>query len=175
MPLAKLNFIHYQVMRTAFIILTASLALTFSATSCKDDTPWKSENEESEIVSGGGENNQTGNTEEDANSGVDHPQGGETGDNQNNGGLEGPVSIGDETVYTGVAEWTGPKADDASSDVAGSDSDIYWEACSWNDIVTVVYDGSTATVTSNNDKIITNVAGAHVTIDLETNSRSIVT
>lgn len=161
-------------MRTGFTLLAALVALSMTILSCKDDTPWKSEKNESEIISGDEDNNQNGNTSSGEDTGDEDPKQGETDDNQNTGGggLEGPVTVGDETVYTGVAAWTGPKADDSASDIAGSDSDIYWEACTWNDIVTVIYDGSTASVTKTNDKIISNVSGAHVTIDLETNSVS---
>ncbi|MGM9737577.1 MAG: carbohydrate-binding domain-containing protein [Candidatus Cryptobacteroides sp.] len=161
-------------MRTGFTLLSALVALSMTILSCKDDTPWKSEKNESEIISGDEDNNQNGNTSSEEDTGDEGPQQGETDDNQNSGGggLEGPVTVGDETVYTGVAAWTGPKADDSGSDVSGSDSDIYWEACTWNDIVSVIYDGATASVTKTNDQIINNVSGAHVTIDLETNSIS---
>ncbi len=92
----------------------------------------------------------------------DEPQSGEVVDGK-----------GDETLYTGVSAWTGTKAtDSASAAVHGTSEDIYWENNSWNDVVTVVYDGTKATITKTNAKILTYSTGAHVTVDMQTNSNS---
>ncbi|MGM9742710.1 MAG: carbohydrate-binding domain-containing protein [Candidatus Cryptobacteroides sp.] len=148
------------------------LALSMALLSCKDDTPWnnvadagKDGQEQTENVSGGDEGTPSGQEGEQG-------SGSDTGGETSGGGLTEPVVPGDESVYTGVAGWTGPVADDASADIAVNDSDIYWEACDWNDVITIIYDGATANVTNTNSKILTDISGAHVTVDLQTNSVS---
>ncbi len=75
-----------------------------------------------------------------------------------------------EVTVIEVEPYNGEKADDASKDIAGSDEDYYWEANDWSNTVTVVYNGTDATVTSTSKKILTYQTGAHVTIDMATNS-----
>lgn len=73
-----------------------------------------------------------------------------------------------------ITEWDGQKADDAAMDIIGSNEDIYWEANGFGGsgsvTVSVVYSGSTATVTSSDASVIYYVDGAYVTIDMLTNS-----
>ncbi|MDE6368444.1 MAG: carbohydrate-binding domain-containing protein [Muribaculaceae bacterium] len=71
-----------------------------------------------------------------------------------------------------IAPWDGEKADDASSDnVDTTNDDIYHEANSFTEKVTVIYDGSTARVIlDENSKIKYFTDGAYVTIDMLTNS-----
>jgi hypothetical protein len=69
-----------------------------------------------------------------------------------------------------ITAYDGTKATDASRDVVGDDADFYWEANSFSTTVKVVYDGNKATVESSSNKVITNVDGAYVTVDMLTNS-----
>ncbi len=71
-----------------------------------------------------------------------------------------------------ISAWDGTTADDASADVPGTDADIYHEANSFTNIVTVTYSGTSATVECANTRILSYVSGAHVVIDAQTNSVS---
>ena len=74
----------------------------------------------------------------------------------------------DSTIY----DYDGTLANDADKDIVGTDTDFYWEANTFSNIVNITYNGSTATVTSSNNKIITDTNGAYVTVDFQTNSVS---
>ena len=73
-----------------------------------------------------------------------------------------------------IIGWDGQKADDAATDIAGADEDIYWEANGFGDndgvTVNVVYSGSSATVTTSDTSVGYYTDGAYVTIDMLTNS-----
>lgn len=69
-----------------------------------------------------------------------------------------------------IAPYTGETADDASDDIVGADEDVYWEANTFSSVVTVVYDGTSATATSSDSRIICHTEGAYVTVDMLTNS-----
>lgn len=88
----------------------------------------------------------------------------------NSGGDDGDTPDFDPTI-TG---WDGQKADDAASDVVGTDEDIYWEANTFGGnggvTVTVAYSGSSATVNTSDNSVICYTDGAYVTIDMLTNS-----
>lgn len=75
--------------------------------------------------------------------------------------------------YT-ITEWDGQKADDVAMDIVGSDENIYWEANNFGDgeavTVTVVYSGSSVTVTTSDASVGYYTDGAYVTIDMLTNS-----
>lgn len=71
-----------------------------------------------------------------------------------------------------IVAWEGETADDAASDVVGTDKDFYHELNTFSNTVTVVYNETTATVTSSNPQINTYVSGAYVTVDMQTNSVS---
>ncbi|MCC8114714.1 MAG: carbohydrate-binding domain-containing protein [Bacteroidales bacterium] len=68
-----------------------------------------------------------------------------------------------------ISAWDGQKATDSASDAVGSDKDFYHELNTFSNTVTVTYSGSSATVSSTNSQILTNVTGAYVTIDMATN------
>lgn len=86
-------------------------------------------------------------------------------------GNEGNSSDGDSPSFdSAIADYDGSLATDAASDVVGTDEDLYWEANDFTNVVKVVYNGNTATVTSTNSSVISHVSEAHVTIDLLTNS-----
>ncbi len=69
-----------------------------------------------------------------------------------------------------IDDYDGETADDASDDVVGTDEDFYWEANTFTNTVNITYNGTTATVASDNEDILYHVQGAHVTIDMQTNS-----
>ncbi len=74
------------------------------------------------------------------------------------------------TVDDSIPGWDGVLANDAADDVVGDDEDFYWEANDFSTKVTIIYDGSSATVESDSEKILYDVQGAYVTIDMQTNS-----
>lgn len=91
-------------------------------------------------------------------------------DNSQPNSTEGNASDGDSPDFDAtIAEYDGETADDASNDVVGSDEDIYREANTFSDTVKVVFSGTTATVTTSNSNILTNVSNAYVTVDMQTN------
>ena len=69
-----------------------------------------------------------------------------------------------------ITAWNGETASDAALDAAGTDADMYHEANSFSNVVTVTYNGASATVESSNNAITSNIAGAYVAIDMLTNS-----
>lgn len=87
-----------------------------------------------------------------------------------NGSDDGDAPDFDPTIIG----WDGQKADDAATDIAGADEDIYWEANGFGDnggvTVNVVYSGSSATVTTSDTSVGYYTDGAYVTIDMLTNS-----
>ncbi len=85
----------------------------------------------------------------------------DTGNGSDDGSTGGDSSIKD---------WDGEKADDAANDTVGSDEDLYWEANDFSTTVTVTYNGTSAAVATDSDKVLYDVQGAHVTIDMLTNS-----
>lgn len=94
-----------------------------------------------------------------------------TGDNvQQQGTTEGNASDGDSPDFDStISDYDGETADDATNDVVGSDEDIYREVNTFSDTVKVVYSGTTATVTTTNSGILTNIHNAYVTVDMLTN------
>lgn len=71
-----------------------------------------------------------------------------------------------------ITAWDGEKADDAGLDIVGTDADFYHEANSFTSTVTVVYNGSSVSVETSNDKILHHASGAYVTVDMQTHSVS---
>lgn len=69
-----------------------------------------------------------------------------------------------------IDEYNGETADDASNDVVDTNEDLYWEANTFTNTIDIVYEDTTATVVTNNNDILYYTAGAHVTIDMQTNS-----
>ncbi len=70
-----------------------------------------------------------------------------------------------------IDDYDGETADDAASDVAGTDPDIYWEANDWTKTVTVTFSTTgDADVDVSDDDILYNVSGNYVTVDMLTNS-----
>ncbi len=69
-----------------------------------------------------------------------------------------------------LSQYDGRTATDADMDAVGTDEDLYWEANSFTDEVRVTFSGDGATVETSNGKILSDVQGAYVTIDMLTNS-----
>lgn len=73
---------------------------------------------------------------------------------------------------TQILPYQGQTADDSAEDKVGTDADIYWEANNFTHTVNINYSGATATVDSDFADIVSYVNGAHVVIDMLTNSVS---
>lgn len=66
-----------------------------------------------------------------------------------------------------IAEWDGTVADDIAADVTDpADEDSYWENNQWEQVVTVTYTGTTATVTGHKSPVRFTTDGAHVNLSL---------
>ena len=86
----------------------------------------------------------------------------------------------DSSVNTTITEYSGDKASDITSDkVDWSADDIYWEAnaatsgdasTAFTDKVYVTFDGTSAKVSGSNAQILSVINGAHVVVDMQTNS-----
>ncbi len=74
------------------------------------------------------------------------------------------------TIDSTITDYDGELADDKADDVVGTDEDFYWEANTFSNTVDIVYSSSGATVTVSNSNILYDINGAHVTIDMLTNS-----
>ena len=117
-------------------------------------------------------NEKDGNEEredEEKDNGENEENGG--GDDQNNGG-----SIVDDGTRPApnydIAPWEGAVATDGGNDSAGSDTDIYHEANNFTQLVVVRYNGSSASISTTSADIKSYTDGAHVTIDMTSNSVS---
>ena len=148
-----------------------------------EETP---ENGDDETTESGDEENKSGeddttdegkndeNNEDDPNAGGDNTN--NDGDDPDAGGDDnqdgGNTDVDNPGVNTNITPWSGAWATDGGRDVVGSDTDFYFEANSFSNLVVVTFNGSTATVESSNSAIKTNISGAYVTIDMLTNSVS---
>ena len=143
--------------------LLSLLAILFFIVACSPDiTVLPSEDPDTEVDGGGDEDN-TGN---------ENTEGSEDdGNDENNGNPTQPDQSSDEEIVPNgdIDPWTGAVADDASSDIVGSDSDLFVELNNFGKRVVVRFDGTTATVENSNSSIISHISGAYVTIDMTTN------
>lgn len=73
---------------------------------------------------------------------------------------------------TQIFPYQGQTATDADQDIVGTDEDIFWEANKFKNKVTITYSGETASVDTESSDIISHINGAHVVIDMLTNSVS---
>ena len=75
-----------------------------------------------------------------------------------NGMGNGNGSVSDDgdipTFDATISEWNGEMAEDAHLDVVGTDKDFYYELNTFTNRVTITYNGSTATIEQNNDKML---------------------
>lgn len=96
----------------------------------------------------------------------DQPPGGEVPGEP--GSSDGDVPSFSTTIYP----YQDQLATDADKDIVGTDADIFWEANTFNNKVKIVYAGGNATVETTNPDILYHVDGAHVAVDMMTNSVS---
>ncbi len=99
-------------------------------------------------------------------------QGFNNGNGNSNGSASSAIESLQPTFNATIASYDGTTAQDADADIVGNDTDLYWEANTFSNIVNVNFDGATASVQSTNSAIITNVSGSYVTIDFQTNAVS---
>ena len=71
---------------------------------------------------------------------------------------------------TPIGPYDGERADDAASDAAGTNEDIYWEANTFNKMVTLHYSETGVKIENSDSKIKTYTNGAHAVVDFGTNS-----
>ena len=87
-----------------------------------------------------------------------------------------PQGGGDEGVTPPIVDGTiipynGELASDGDMDIVDNDNDsIFWEANEWKNEVTINYSDTGTTVTKSNENIVYYQEGAHVVLDLLTNS-----
>lgn len=96
------------------------------------------------------------------------------GDNPGMGGNGSPgFNDGDIPDFDrDIKPYSGQLADDAANDIVGDNADIYWEANKFKKKVTVRFDGQSASIESDSDDILSHMDGAHVVIDMLSNSVS---
>lgn len=119
--------------------------------------------------------NESDNIVEDDNE-VENNEDNTPSDNNNNSNEDGennPDENGNDNgnepapdVDLSIESWSGDWATDRGSDVVGSDKDFFYELNTFNNRVTVTYNGSSATVESNNSSIKSHISGAYVALDM---------
>lgn len=88
------------------------------------------------------------------------------------------VGPGNNAAYSPVPDFDSaiepfdPDIRATDSYTPGSDNDIYWQANNFKATVDIVYDGATATATSSSNKITVDVSGAHVAVDVTTDTKT---
>ena len=68
-----------------------------------------------------------------------------------------------------IPSYNGELASDASSDIVGTDNDIYWEANSFPNVLTITYNGESVDIDNPTTDILTYNDGSYVTVDFSTN------
>ena len=124
--------------------------------------------EENEDPENGEENEDPENGEENE----DPEKGSEEEDNNDNGDSDTPTDVTEPDADTSISRWTGLWATDAGRDVVGNNSDFFHELNTFDNIVTVRFNGSSAVVEKSNSSINTHIDGAYVTLDMQSNSVS---
>lgn len=71
-----------------------------------------------------------------------------------------------------IQPYDGQLANDRDKDIVGTDKDIYWEANNFSTKLTIVYSGNNVTINNPTTDIICYNEGAHVVVDMLTNSVS---
>ena len=101
-------------------------------------------------------------------------KGDEENENENENGNGG--SIVDDVTRPSpnfdIAPWEGTAANDSSNDIVGTDEDLYHEVNNFTQLVVVRYNGSSASFSTTSADIKCYTNGAHVTIDMASNSVS---
>ena len=65
-----------------------------------------------------------------------------------------------------ITAWSGAWATDSGYDVVGTDKDFFYELNTFSNRVTVIFNGNTASVESNNSSIKSYITGAYVGLDM---------
>lgn len=153
--------------------LLSLLAILFFVMACSPDITFLPSEDPDTEVDGGGDEDNTGNenTEGSENENTEGEGSEDDGNDENNGNPTPPDQGYEEEIVPNddIELWTGAVADDASSDIVGSDSDLFVELNNFGKRVVVRFDGTTATVENSNSSIISHISGAYVTIDMTTN------
>ena len=153
--------------------LLSQLAILFFVVACSPDITFSPSEDPDTEVDGGGDEDNTGNenTEGSENENPEGEGSEDDGNDENNGNPTQPDQGSEEEIVPNgdIEPWTGAVADDASSDIVGSDSDLFVELNNFGKRVVVRFDGTTATVENSNSSIISHISGAYVTIDMTTN------
>ncbi len=150
-----------------------------------DNTPTEQPNTPNE-----GDNYAENENEEENNNEDNTPSDGDNSEDENNGNNETTPPSGDENEngdesnddgdddeggYSGepapdadlsITAWNGEWATDVGNDTVGTDKDFFYELNTFNNTVVVTYNGSTASVASNNSSIKSYVTGAYVALDM---------
>ena len=122
----------------------------------EDNTP--SEGDGSNTDDGNNENENDPSTGDEGNEGNEDEEG-----DEGDGGYNGePAPDADLSITA----WSGEWASDSGYDAVGSDKDFFHELNTFNNRVTVTYNGSNATVESNNSSIKSHISGAYVALDM---------
>ncbi|MBR5821761.1 MAG: carbohydrate-binding domain-containing protein [Alistipes sp.] len=119
-------------------------------------------NNEDNTPSDGGNSNEGG--ENTPSTGDENPDQNDegNGDEGNGGNNVEPAPDADLSITA----WNGEWATDSGSDAVGSDKDLFYELNTFNNRVTVTYNGGTASVESNNSSIKSYITGAYVALDM---------
>lgn len=126
------------------------------------------------------ENNNEDNTPSDSDNSEDENNGNNettppSGDENENGDESNEEGDDDEGGYSGepapdadlsITAWNGEWATDVGNDTVGTDKDFFYELNTFNNTVVVTYNGSTASVASNNSSIKSYATGAYVALDM---------
>lgn len=141
-----------------------------------NEKPVDPDDEDSTEDEGNEENKESG--EEDDKTGDESggenedPENGSEEDNNDNGNSDTPTDVTEPDADTSISRWTGLWATDADRDIVGNNSDFYHELNTFDNIVTVRFNGSSAVVEKSNSSINTHIDGAYVTLDMQSNSVS---
>ena len=116
----------------------------------------------------GGEEGEEGEEGDDANTDPEEPNGDDTNNDDSNtdeGGNNNDVEPAPDADLS-ITAWNGEWANDHGSDTVGSDKDFFYELNTFSNRVVVTYNGTSATVTSNNSSIKSHIIGAYVALDM---------
>ena len=131
-----------------------------------EDTNEESNNNEDNTPSEGDNSNEENNesNEDTPSTGDENPDQNEEGDTEEENGESNVEPAPDADLS--ITAWSGEWATDSGSDAVGSDKDFFYELNTFNNRVTVTYNGSTASVESNNSNIKSFITGAYVALDM---------
>ena len=131
-----------------------------------EDTNEEGNNNEDNTPSEGDNSNEENNesNENTPSTGDENPDQNEEGDTEEENGESNVEPAPDADLS--ITAWSGEWATDSGNDTVGSDKDLFHELNTFNNRVTVTYNGSTASVESNNSSIKSYIIGAYVALDM---------